>query len=184
MSVTLEHHDFAFDSNPARRTAPAVADFPAALDQRATRDELRRQIARLEARLGELWASAYPRAGIDWKVGAAGGPRVLDVADLERVRDALVVRIHEAQAEVGHRADIQERNRGLLERMIADPGRHRWLLVRNDDLGGRECLNWHSRPRWGILGMFLGWWRVKLSSGCPLPWGRAAEVRPVLLKVT
>ncbi len=26
-------------------------------------------------------------------------------------------------------------------------------------------------PRWGIIGMFLGWWRVKLSSGCPLATG-------------
>jgi hypothetical protein len=168
---TLEHHEFAL-APPAPGTR-----FPAATDERSAREELRRQIGELEARLGELWASAFPRRGIDWRVGAVGGPRVLGVADLERVRDALVVRIREAQLEIARRADVEERNRGLLERMVADPAEHRWLLVRNDDLGGRECLNWHSRPRWGILGMLFGWWRVKLSSGCPLATGRA-EARP------
>jgi hypothetical protein len=24
------------------------------------------------------------------------------------------------------------------------------------------------RPRWGLLGMLLSWWRVRISSGCPL----------------
>lgn len=165
MTVRVEQHELSF-----AHAAPGSA----AVDTRAARDELRRQIARLEARLGELWASAFPRSGIEWRVGAAGGPRVLDVPDLERVRDALVVRVREAQAEVARRADVEERNRALLERMIADPAEHRWLLVRNEDIGGRECVNWHSRPRWGILGMLLNWWRVKLSSGCPLARGGAA----------
>lgn len=173
MSTTLAQHDFAFDDAPE---APGVAGATAVT--RATREELRRQIGRLEARLGELWASAFPREGIEWRVGAVGGPRVLDVPELERVRDALVVRIREAQHELARRADVEERNRGALERMIADPAEHRWMLVRNEDLGGRECLNWHSRPRWGILGMLLGWWRVKLSSGCPLAKGARAARAP------
>jgi hypothetical protein len=25
------------------------------------------------------------------------------------------------------------------------------------------------RPRLGLIGMLMGWWQVKLSSGCPLP---------------
>jgi hypothetical protein len=24
------------------------------------------------------------------------------------------------------------------------------------------------RPRWGVLGMLMNWWRVVISSGCPL----------------
>jgi hypothetical protein len=24
------------------------------------------------------------------------------------------------------------------------------------------------RPRLGLIGMLMGWWQVKLSSGCPL----------------
>ncbi len=136
--------------------------------ERLVRDDLRRQIAALERKLGELFASAFPRQGIEWRVGAVGGPRVLDAGELERVRDALVVRLREAQVELGRRAEAEEANRGLIESMIAQPERHRWVKVSNEDLGEAECRHWHSRPRWGILGMLLGWWRVKLSSGCPL----------------
>ncbi|MGI9019972.1 MAG: hypothetical protein ACR2G3_04600, partial [Solirubrobacterales bacterium] len=138
---------------------------------KVARDDLRRQIATLERRLGELFASAFPRRGIEWKVGAVGGPRVLDVADLERVRDALVVRLRDAQGEVGRRAETEEANRALIESMIAAPERHRWVKVSNADIGETQCRHWHARPRWGILGMLLGWWRVKLSSGCPLSEG-------------
>jgi len=136
--------------------------------ERLARDDLRRQIAALERKLGELFASAFPRKGIEWRVGAVGGPRVLDAGDLERIRDALVVRLREAQAEVGRRADAEEANRALIESMIAQPEQHRWVKVSNEHIGEGECRHWHSRPRWGILGILLGWWRVKLSSGCPL----------------
>ena len=77
--------------------------------------------ALLEKRLGELFASAFPRQGIEWTVGAVGGPRVLGVAELERVRDALAARLREAQAELGRRGEIEEQNRGLVEAMIAEP---------------------------------------------------------------
>jgi hypothetical protein len=141
------------------------------LTRRRAREDLRRQIGVLEKRLGELFASAFPRQEITWTVGAVGGPRVLGLAELERVRDALAVRLGEAQAELRRRGEIEEANRGLLESMIADPGRYRWVRVSAEDLGEPHCRHWHSRPRWGILGMLLGWWRVKLSSGCPLAGG-------------
>ncbi|MGH2951277.1 MAG: hypothetical protein ACRDKX_04460 [Solirubrobacterales bacterium] len=144
--------------------------------ERLARDDLRRQIARLEKRLGELFASSFPRQGIEWRVGALGGPRVLSIGELERVRDALAARLHEAQAELGRRADAEEANRGLLESMIADPDRFCWVRISNEDVGEPGCRHWHSRPRWGIVGMLLGWWRVKLSSGCPLaPGGRPLQ---------
>ena len=133
--------------------------------------DLRRQIAGLERRLGELFASAFPRRGFEWRVGAVGGPRVLSTGELERVRDALALRLRDAQAELGRQADVEEANRGLLERMIADPDEHRWVIVSNQDIGERGCKHWHSRPRWGILGMLMGWWRVRVSSGCPLAGG-------------
>jgi hypothetical protein len=141
------------------------------LTQRRAREDLRRQIARLEKRLGELFASAFPRQGMEWTVGAVGGPRVLGVADLERVRDALAARLREAQAELERRGWIEEQNRGLVEEMTAEPQRYRWVRVSNEDVGEPGCKHWHSRPRWGILGMLMGWWRVKLSSGCPLTKG-------------
>lgn len=131
------------------------------------RNDLRRQIAALERELAELFATAFPRGGFEWGVAAAGGPRVLGVGDLERVRDALALRVKETQRELSARAEIEESNRELLERMIAEPEEHRWVRVSNEDIGEPGCRHWHARPRWGLLGMILGWWRIRLSSGCP-----------------
>lgn len=144
---------------------------PTREDERAARGEIRRQIARLERELAQLFGSTYPRQGIEWKVGASGGPRVLGIGELERVRDRLADRLAEARAEIARRADQQEAQRALVERMIADPADYRWVRVSNEDVGEQGCKHWHSRPKWGILGMFAGWWRVKLSSGCPLAGG-------------
>lgn len=157
-------HSLRGTAPPDTPTRPATT--------RTARDELRRQIARLERELGELFASTFPRRGIEWRVAAAGGPRVLGIAELERIRDSLVDRLSEAKAEVARRADVEEVSRGLVERMIADPDEHRWVRVSNEHVGEAGCKHWHSRPRFGILGMLLGWWRVKLSSGCPLAGGR------------
>jgi hypothetical protein len=100
-------------------------------------------------------------------VGAAGGPRVLGVADLERVRDGLVVRLAEVRGELHNRGYVEERKRELLERMIADPERFRWVRVSNEDIGEPGCRHWHSRPHLGPIGVLMNWWRVKVSSGCP-----------------
>ena len=140
-------------------------------DPKAARIELRRQIARLERQLGELFATTFPRRGIEWGVAAEGGPRVLGLAELERTRDRLADRLADARAEVARRADEEQEQRELVERMIADPAEHRWVRVRSEDVGEPGCKHWHSSPRWGIIGMFLGWWRVKISSGCPLATG-------------
>ena len=39
---------------------------------------------------------------------------------------------------------------------------------RTRDIGEPGCRDWHVRPRFGLLGMLAGWWRVVVSSGCPL----------------
>ncbi len=166
---------------PARELDPVrIERVPGPAVQRRARDELRRQIALLERRLWELFASAFPRAGIDWGVPAVGGPRVLGVAELERVRDGLAARLREAEAELARRGEIEEANRVLLESMVAAPERYRWVRVAAEDIGERPCQHWHSRPRWGILGMLFGWWRVKHSSGCPLAAGLAAPAPAVI----
>jgi hypothetical protein len=46
------------------------------------------------------------------------------------------------------------------------------LAARIQDVGEPGCKHWHSTPKWGPIGMLLGWWRVKISSGCPLAGGR------------
>lgn len=154
-------------------TQPAGAVLPqiGSGDEAAARRSLRGQIGRLERELAELFAGASPRAGVEWGVAAAGGPRVLGIAELERTRDALATRIAAARTAIARRAAAEEANRALVERMIADPAGHRWVRVRSEDVGERGCKHWHSRPRWGLLGLIAGWWRVKLSSGCPLTSG-------------
>jgi hypothetical protein len=137
-------------------------------DERLARTELRRQIARLERELTELFASAFPRKRIEWDVAPAGGPRLLGIGELEQIRDGLANRIADVRGVLGDRAYVETKNRELLERMIAEPERFKWLRISNEDIGEPGCQHWHSRPRWGLLGMLVGWWRVKLSSGCPL----------------
>lgn len=173
----LESHTIAGVAPPDLPLGPPAAD--QVLVDRRVRAELRRQIALLERRLAELFAAAFPRKGIEWRVGAtAGGPRVLGVGELESVRDALAMRLREAEAEVARRGRIEERNRQLLEEMLVAPERHRGLLISAADIGESSCRTWRSTPRLGLVGMLMGWWRVKISSGCPLATSQASTLRP------
>ena len=72
--------------------------------------DLRRQIAAARRELGELFASAFPRRGFEWHVGAAGGPRLLSTGELERIRDALAARLHDVRRS-SPRGEIEEANR-------------------------------------------------------------------------
>ncbi len=166
MAELLEH-----DPKSGMQGPVTGAPVPTEFDLQGARSSLRAQIARMERELSELFASTFPRLGIEWNVGAAGGPRVLGLAELERTRDALADRLAEARAEIARRAEAEEETRALVERMIADPAEHQWVRVRGEEIGEPSCKHWHSRPRWGLLGMLAGWWRVKLSSGCPLACG-------------
>ena len=139
-------------------------------DERLARTELRRQIGRLEYQLSSLTAEAFPRIAIDAHVPAAAGPpRIAGLGELERVRDALAARISDARSALRGQDDLETENRELLRRMLAAPAEHRWLRISRADVGEPGCGHWHSRPRLGPLGMLMGWWRVKVSSGCPLP---------------
>ena len=145
-------------------------------DERLARAELRRQIGRLEAELGSLVAEAFPRLQLDAGVAATStAPRVLGLGDLESVRDSLATRIGEARIRLRERRELETSNGELLERMLAAPAEHKWLRISRADVGEDGCGHWHSRPRLGPLGMLMGWWRVKVSSGCPLA-GRLAAV--------
>jgi hypothetical protein len=137
---------------------------PAIADERAARAQLRRQIARLEAQLSDALVGGAPCS----PAGGAGGPHVLSLGELERVRDALAARLAGARVELQERAERQAASRALLERMLRDPRRHKFVRVANRDLGEPGCGVWHVRPRLGLIGMLAGWWQVKLSSGCPL----------------
>jgi hypothetical protein len=145
-------------------------------DEQLARAELRRQIGRLEHQLGSLVTEAFPRLQIDAGVAAVSRePRALGLGELEAVRDSLATRIGAARQQLRERAELETSNRELLERMLASPAEHKWLRISRADVGEPGCGHWHSRPHLGLLGVLMGWWRVRLSSGCPLP-GRLAAV--------
>ena len=141
---------------------------PAVVDETAARRELRRQIADLERQLGDALVTAFPHTTVDVQVPGRSGPRVLELGDLELQRDALGAKLREVRATLEERSRTVEANRVLLEKMLLEPKRYKFTrLYRSDmDLGG--CGAYHVRPRLGIIGMLMGWWHVKLSSGCPL----------------
>ena len=70
--------------------------------------------------------------------------------------------------QAAHQGERQAEARLVIERMLLEPGRYRWVRVTNADIGEPGCKNWHVRPRLGLIGMLAGWWHVKISSGCPL----------------
>jgi DNA-binding transcriptional regulator YhcF (GntR family) len=138
-------------------------------DEAATRRELRRQIARLEEEL-----SGYAR---ELRRGDPGHPllqakpRVADVSELERTRDELleqIAKVRDRQARKGRR---QERARRKVEEMARRPEENKWQWVSNEETGDPGCKTWHVTPRYGPVGALMGWWRVKVSSGCPLARG-------------
>ena len=107
--------------------------------------------------------STAPPAGL-----RQAGPRLLELGELERTRDALVERVAELRANAAEQAAGQARARERRAAMLLAPGRHKWARVTQADVGEPGCGAWESRPRLGLIGMLMGWWQVKLSSGCPL----------------
>jgi hypothetical protein len=100
---------------------------------------------------------------------------VLSLAELEELRDDLTTRVADGRRALSERTYVEEQNRRLIEEMQLEPGRYRWVRVANEDIGEPGCKHWHVRPRWGVFGMLMNWWRVVISSGCPL----AGRLRPL-----
>lgn len=134
----------------------------------AARRTLRLQIAQLELRLAGAVVASMPDGGIETGVPALRGPRLLSLGELERLRDALAARAADASTLLELRERRREEARAQLERMLLDPRRHRHVRIARRELGESGCGVWHVRPRLGLVGMMMGWWQVKLSSGCPL----------------
>jgi hypothetical protein len=121
------------------------------VDEHLACDDLRTQIARLEARGGHA--------------PGGRGPRLLGLGELEAVRDHMLhgpTRSPEPTEPTAH---------ARLEAMLADPSSHRRERVSLRELGRPGCGSYYVGPRLGIVGMLAGWWEVKLSSGCPLACG-------------
>ncbi len=148
--------------------------------ERAARRALRHQIARLEGELADAFVTAYAMGGLDQPPPTTGEPRLLGLGELELVRDDLADRLREARETITRRADEQAEKRLVLERMLLAPAEHRFARISCRELGDPGCGVWQVRPRLGLIGMLMGWWQVKLSSGCPLAGGRrpANGLRP------
>lgn len=112
-----------------------------AVADRQLRRSLRAQIARLEAQLP-------PGQGTRGRGGAA----LVDAAELEGIRDALVRRIQDGRFAGGAE---EERMRRLREEMWLDPQAHVGVTVANADVGEPGCTRWSS------------WFRLRISGGCP-----------------
>ena len=163
MPEVLEPRPPAFTAPPRAPLAPRTRP-----DERAARRSLLAQVARLEEELAGIFCSTWPRQGFDWRVPAPGGPRLLSLAELEGLRDELAERVGSARRALSDRTFVEQQNRRLIEEMLLEPERHKWVRVAHEDIGEPGCKHWHVRPRWGVLGMLLNWWRVRISSGCPL----------------
>jgi hypothetical protein len=154
--------------------SPGSSAFVTEVDERGARRTLRRQIARLERELADAFVTAYRMGGLELPDDVSAQPRMLDLGELERVRDKLADRVYAARLRIAERAEIESINRVRLEKMLLEPGKYRFARIARSDVGQPGCGVWQVRPRLGLIGMLMGWWQVKLSSGCPLAKGRAA----------
>jgi hypothetical protein len=143
------------------RTTPEV-------DERAARSALRDQIARLEEQLASHVTTAFPRSPTPPTIGGERGARLQTLAELERRRDALDSSVATVRRQLDALGAHQELARGRLERIMLEPEAHPWERVTNEDIGEPGCRQVHARPRLGFLGLLMDWWRVRISSGCPL----------------
>jgi hypothetical protein len=145
-----------------------------ATDEREARKSLRGQIARLERECSRVLAEGFPYIAAPAGANMPGQcPHLLSFAELEQLRDRLVGQRHELHHQAAEHTEHVRRSRELLEQMQLEPGRHKFMRLPVANLGQGGCGAWEVRPRLGLIGMLAGWWHVKLSSGCPLPRGRA-----------
>ena len=166
------------DAAPLQEPAEPDVGAPSEEGARAARRTLRGQIARLEAEL-----AAYPEEAAKAGIAEAtpepvSGPaaRIADLGELEAVRDRLFDRLKRVRAEVEQRARSESEARSYLEIMVEDPAAHKWERVSSEELGEPGCVSYHVKPAWGPVGALMNWWRVKVSSGCPLAGPREAAI--------
>jgi DNA-binding transcriptional regulator YhcF (GntR family) len=163
MAMTVATLPPGFDEVP-----PAAEDLPdlaAASDSRAVRRTLREQIARLEAELAS-YQHELPRA--EPPSGRGEAAHIAGVGELEATRDALLERLAQAREEAERRDRGRAAARARLDAMVADPAARKWDKISAAELGEPGCTTYSVSPAAGPLGALMRWWRVKVSSGCPL----------------
>ena len=135
-------------------------------NQRGARSELRRQIARLEAELASYPRDLQPPPEPD--VHPHHGGRIAGVAELEATRDGLLAQVAEVRKADAKRERRRSKARGKVEEMVREPEANKWSWVSSEETGDPGCKEWRVTPRYGPVGAAMGWWRVKVSGGCPL----------------
>ena len=141
---------------------------PATADESGARRALRGQVARLESQIADTVCAAFPEAIDLPALPVRSRARILDLGELEELRDLLAGRLGEARRQLAELARRQDEARVRLERMLLDPAGNRGVRISQRELGEPGCGVWRVAPRVGIIGRMMGWWQVKLSSGCPL----------------
>src|SRR5207237_7565025 len=136
--------------------------------ERGARQSLRTQIARLELHLARALAAEDSAGPVEVPRSTTGSARLLTLGELERTRDALAGALHIARRRQEEQEDAHAQTRRLLEEARQDPRGHKYLRIALVDLGLPGCGHYRVRPRFGLLGMLMGWWELKLSGGCPL----------------
>jgi DNA-binding transcriptional regulator YhcF (GntR family) len=150
---------------PAGPSSTPLPDVERGADEPAVRRELRRQIERLEEELAGYAGDL--RRGDPGHPLRQAEPRVAGVEELEATRNGLLEQLAEVRDKQARRGRRQRRARQRVEQMAREPEQHKWQWVSNEELGDPGCKTWHVTPRYGPVGALMGWWRVKVSSGCP-----------------
>ena len=122
-----------------------------ATDERQARCSLRGQIARLERASSRVVAERFPY--IAAPAGAYAPepcPHLLSFAELERLRDHLVWRVHELHHQAAEHTEHMRRSRELLEQMQLEPGRYKFMRLPVANLGQGGCGAWEVRPTFGL----------------------------------
>jgi hypothetical protein len=133
---------------------------------RRARTQMRAQISRLERELSRSELDCA-RAALGREADRRGGPRIAGLEELERQRDALIDTLARARFISEH---VQMRHAAMrreLQAMLADPAKFKFARISNSQMGLPSCKTYEVRPVLGPVGMLAGWWRVKISSGCP-----------------
>jgi DNA-binding transcriptional regulator YhcF (GntR family) len=144
--------------------ADELPDVGTAADEAAARRELRRQIARLEVELASYPESRSPR---DRHPLLRPKGHVADFEELTTIRDEMMAQLKNARRRAEQRGEREARARARRERVIGEPENHRWERIGADECGDPACGELRAVPRFGPIGAVAGWWRVKVSSGCP-----------------
>jgi DNA-binding transcriptional regulator YhcF (GntR family) len=160
------------ERRPGSTSSSTLPRIDAPADRLVARRELRRQIARLEAELAGYAETKAARQAAPRRLGNV--PRVAGVAELERTRDRLLDQLRDARAEVERKERRESRARRKVEDMVREPESHKWQWVSSEETGEPGCKEFRVVPRFGPVGAAMGWWRVKVSGGCPLAGRREA----------